>query len=746
MRSIITSLLAVYSLLGIAQNYEISGRTTDKSSNDILPFVNIFLDNEFVGTSNTEGLFKFEAAQGEHQLKFSSVGFLDLEKSISVQKKMELNIALEASIEQLNQVVITASRMEQKLSDVTVSMEVIQPDLIQNNNTTSLEKLIEQTSGVAIINGQANIRGGGGFSYGAGSRVLVLVDDVPVIRPGVGDVMWDYLPTEDIEQIEVIKGASSALYGASALNGVINIRTARASDKPLTKIRLFSGWYDDPAGTKNDWYPAGQNHPTYSGISFSHLQRIKTHDFAFSGNALSDAGYLDGGDRQKVRLSFRSKFRPPAIPGLIFGLNGNVQYTDAGQFLIWNDDTTGQFRPLDKVKGRLTYRQYSVDPHLTYQKGNGKFTYNGKYFLVDSASLIYSEFQYQHVVKFLTKYQATLTGGIVNSYTDVSVVELGEHKSNEVAAYLQADLDLGRLKLSAGVRGQTYALDTSEVVKATVFRTGANLRLTKSTFLRSSYGQGFRYPSMAEKFIRFSAAPLEIYPNETLNPEKGESAELGIKQSYNIGKFNAYADVAVFWAQYQDMMEFQFGLWGNPFVDSFFGLGFKSVNAGLGRIKGVEVNHNITGSIKKLSLHMNFGYTYIYPEDRTVDQTDTAYQDKDEYLKYRFAHIGKMSFQGNYKKWTSGLNMRYYSFMENIDEVFEGENPIDNSEIVPGLKRYREENQDGDWIWDYNLGFQVNESTSFQFIIKNIVNTNYALRPALPDQPRTFVVQYSGKF
>lgn len=746
MRSIITTLLAVYSLLGIAQNYEISGRTTDKSSNDILPFVNIFLDNEFVGTSNTEGLFKFEAAQGEHQLKFSSVGFLDLEKSISVQKKMELNIALEASIEQLNQVVITASRMEQKLSDVTVSMEVIQPDLIQNNNTTSLEKLIEQTSGVAIINGQANIRGGGGFSYGAGSRVLVLVDDVPVIRPGVGDVMWDYLPTEDIEQIEVIKGASSALYGASALNGVINIRTARASDKPLTKIRLFSGWYDDPAGTKNDWYPAGQNHPTYSGISFSHLQRIKTHDFAFSGNALSDAGYLDGGDRQKVRLSFRSKFRPPAIPGLIFGLNGNVQYTDAGQFLIWNDDTTGQFRPLDKVKGRLTYRQYSVDPHLTYQKGNGKFTYNGKYFLVDSASLIYSEFQYQHVVKFLTKYQATLTGGIVNNYTDVSVVELGEHKSNEVAAYLQADLDLGRLKLSAGVRGQTYALDTSEVVKATVFRTGANFRLTKSTFLRSSYGQGFRYPSMAEKFIRFSAAPLEIYPNETLNPEKGESAELGIKQSYNIGKFNAYADVAVFWAQYQDMMEFQFGLWGSPFVDSFFGLGFKSVNAGLGRIKGVEVNHNITGSIKKLSLHMNVGYTYIYPEDRTVDQTDTAYQDKDEYLKYRFAHIGKMSFQGNYKKWTSGLNMRYYSFMENIDEVFEGENPIDNSEIVPGLKRYREENQDGDWIWDYNLGFQVNESTSFQFIIKNIVNTNYALRPALPDQPRTFVVQYSGKF
>lgn len=273
-----------------------------------------------------------------------------------------------------------------------------------------------------------------------------------------------------------------------------------------------------------------------------------------------------------------------------------------------------------------------------------------------------------------------------------------------------------------------------------------NYRITKSTFIRSSYGQGFRYPSMAEKFIRFSAAPLEIYPNETLNPEKGETAEIGIKQSYKIGGFSAYVDVATFWSQYRDMMEFKFGLWGNPFVDSFFGLGFKSVNAGLARVRGLEINHNITGTVKNFNMNMNVGYTYIYPEDRTVDKSDTAYQDKDEYLKYRFAHMAKMSFQGNYKKWTTGLNMRYYSFMENIDDVFESENPSDNSEIVPGLKSYREENQDGDWIWDYNLGYQVNESTSFQFIVKNIINTNYALRPALPDQPRTFVIQYSGRF
>jgi hypothetical protein len=66
-----------------------------------------------------------------------------------------------------------------------------------------------------------------------------------------------------------------------------------------------------------------------------------------------------------------------------------MQYSDAGQFLLWNDDTTGFYQPLSGRKRRLTYRQYSVDPFLTYQTKGGKFTYHGKYFLVDSAAMVY---------------------------------------------------------------------------------------------------------------------------------------------------------------------------------------------------------------------------------------------------------------------------------------------------------------------------------------------------------------------
>ena len=77
-----------------------------------------------------------------------------------------------------------------------------------------------------------------GWSFGAGTRVLVLVDDMPLISGDAGQVQWKLIATENINQVEVIKGASSALYGSSALNGVINIRTAFPSQNDIDKNKF----------------------------------------------------------------------------------------------------------------------------------------------------------------------------------------------------------------------------------------------------------------------------------------------------------------------------------------------------------------------------------------------------------------------------------------------------------------------------------------------------------------------------
>lgn len=83
--------------------------------------------------------------------------------------------------------------------------------------------MLEKVPGVNYIDGQVSVRGGSGFAYGAGSRVMVLIDNMPALQYDSGYPNWSNIATETIGKVEVLKGAGSALYGSAAMNGVINI-------------------------------------------------------------------------------------------------------------------------------------------------------------------------------------------------------------------------------------------------------------------------------------------------------------------------------------------------------------------------------------------------------------------------------------------------------------------------------------------------------------------------------------------
>ena len=85
---------------------------------------------------------------------------------------------------------MTAGKFEKPLGEVTVSLDVLKPRLIQNTNATSVDNVLVKVPGVTIVDGQASIRGGAGFSYGAGTRVLILVDDIPALQADAGFPNW----------------------------------------------------------------------------------------------------------------------------------------------------------------------------------------------------------------------------------------------------------------------------------------------------------------------------------------------------------------------------------------------------------------------------------------------------------------------------------------------------------------------------------------------------------------------------
>ena len=100
--------------------------------------------------------------------------------------------------------------------------------------------------GITIVDNEPQIRAGSGFSSGLGSRVMIMVDEIPLLRGDAGRPDWDLIPIDDVDQIEVVKGASSVVFGSSAINGAINVRTAWPKEEAATRLTTFLGAYSKP--------------------------------------------------------------------------------------------------------------------------------------------------------------------------------------------------------------------------------------------------------------------------------------------------------------------------------------------------------------------------------------------------------------------------------------------------------------------------------------------------------------------
>ncbi|MGZ4158886.1 MAG: TonB-dependent receptor, partial [Bacteroidia bacterium] len=595
-------------------------------------------------------------------------------------------------------------------------------------------------------------------------RVLLMVDEMPMLTADAGDVKWTFLPIENCEQIEVIKGASSALFGSSAMNGVINFRTAYAKDEPETKINFYGGVYDKPKRKELVWWRDGN--PTYGGINFFHAQKIKNLDLVIGGNLYNDQGYryLETEQRYRTNINLRYRF-DKKLQGLQIGVNANTIRTQGGLFLLWANADSGAYRPAGGDLSHYTTYRSNVDPFITYNtKNNGRHTLRGRFFRTvnlnntnqeSRADVYYSEYQYQkHFDKGLT-----WTAGAVYNYNEVhSGVLYGTHFSSNAALFTQFDKKWDRLNISFGIRGEYFKTDSIEtkedvyllmdkskpIAKQSkvkpVVRAGLNYRLAKATFVRASFGQGFRFPTVAEKFIHTSASGLDIYPNDSLKPESGWSSEIGIKQGVKIGDWKGYIDVAGFWTEYSNMMEFSFGQYGKP-TDPNYGLGFKSKNIGNTRIKGIDVSVIGEGKMGLIDITALLGYTYIDPRQTDFNEARDTSQNtsKNNLLKYRYRHTGKADVQLGYKKVNFGVSMRANSFMENVDAFF-----VD-SYFFPGMKEYRAAHNKGDAIFDCRLSYQLNKTAKISFIVNNIFNREVMSRPMDVLAPRVYAFQLTIK-
>ena len=778
----ILTLVLFYSQLSAQK---ISGVVTDASTNETLIGVNIILSDGSGTTTDLDGRYELNINSNK-KITYKFIGYKDVTKSISSKKNQVINIKLNPSAEQLGTVVVSAGKFEQKIEEITVSMEVIKPSLIENKNTTDIQTAMDQVPGVNITDGQANIRGGSGWSYGAGSRVMVLVDDMPLISGDAGQVQWKLIATENINQVEVIKGASSALYGSSALNGVINIRTAFPSQVDIdknklpgyTKVNMHFGLIDFAKRRSLNWngLERGElSRRAFKGIEFLQAMKIGQLDLSLGGNVFYDDGYRRGEITDRKRFNFNSSYKSKKIKGLLYGLNGNFLFQTAGSALVW-DGFDRAYIPLNDEITTTSGDTYNVDPFITYFNGSNKHSLKTRYLKVindnstkgednnqdNESETFFSDYQWQ---KSIEEYGLNITTGTSNEVVyGRSDLFSGDNKRINNSVYAQLDKKYLRFNISLGARYERFEINSETkhiidgepinnfVASKPVFRSGINYQAAEATYLRASWGQGFRFPSMAELFIRATQSGLDIFPNPSLKPESGWSTEFGIKQGLKFGKWLGYLDAALFLMRYNDMMEFSFGKWepGNGFE----GFGFKSLNVGKTQISGIEITASGQGKITRdLTINLLAGYTYMNPISLEpdlqyeIDSTNTpvtynSSSSDPSILKYRYNHIAKTDFEIIYKDMSFGTSFRYNDFMRNIDDIFTS---TTIEALIPGINEAREKFKNGDFIVDMRLGYQVNSMIKFGFVVNNLLNREYMTRPATMMPPRTFALQCSLK-
>jgi iron complex outermembrane receptor protein len=586
------------------------------------------------------------------------------------------------------------------------------------------------------------------------------------------------------------------VYGSSAITGVINIRTAYPKDKPETKINSFIGVYSKPDRSyATPW--SGMN-PILFGLSLSHLQKMDNLDLGFGVNLYSDQGYIGGTPTnvkdavpdsvfnrgaftKRGKVYFNTRIRNKKIDGLTYGINGNFMYNENAETYFWYNADTNLYRSYPGALSHFKQFTFFVDPYVKYfnKNGNSHSMRNRIYYGNTDANnnqsnrylTVYND--YQHTQRFKQVKELVMVVGVTNIYSHsygkvfsgklakdstTTANQNGEYGSENLAIYAQLEKKFwDRLTLLAGARWEYYQIAGTTESKP-IFRGGLNMRVGRSTFFRASVGQGYRAPSIAERYITTNSGGFGFYPNPDLKSETCLSYEVGAKQLFKIGKFVGIADISGFLEEYKNYIEFNFGYFGSSplFMNN---LGFKFLNTGPAEIYGVDATLGGEGKIvRNLDMSLLIGYTYsvpraLHPDEvyythketatgvlRKYTYANTSSDTSGNILKYRIQSLFKSDLQVTFKKrFAIGFSGKYFGYMKNIDKFLydlDKPKPLMNT----GIKKYREENNNGNFIVDVRVSYSLRDF-KFSLLVNNFFNTEYSLRPITIEPPRTTQLQ-----
>lgn len=699
-RIILLMLLPFVSLIG--QTASLKGKVISDKAQPVIG-ANLILAGTSLGdASDLKGNFEIKNIPfGVYDLEVSSIGYSKrIVKNIKIDLSAKpITVVLKETTYETEQVIVSASKYEQKLEDITASTTIIQPDYINRRNFITFDEMLRYIPGVQVNLEQVSIRGSSGYSKGVGARVLVAINGIPLYAGDNGDVVWELIPLSDIERVEVIKGPSSSLYGSSAIGGVINIISKSKVKSPVTYFKSYFGAYDKPVHELWDW---DNKYRTFYGTEITHSGSNENLGYTFSFKKFDNMSYRQNDYYKRylghVKLSYN--FSPDNY--LLFF--SNYLYSNRGNFLYWKDSRNALV-PKDEDNGNYVLSNRTFNGLIYHHKFNNKLSgeikssyyrthFDGYGLEVTSSTA--NLFRGEVLTNYLASDKFVLTTGIEASYADVSSNIFKNPEFFGAGAYFQAEYKgIEKLIATIGMRYDFIKIDTLSGKNAFTPRIGLNYKLNDDLILRGSVGTGFRAPTPAEVFTSTAVGGgVGIKENPKLTSETSLSFEIGAQYKYLL---NINFDIAFFHTEYNNFIEPNLTKEGD----------IQFINLAKARIQGIE--SIAEWSLIPDELKITVGYNYLWARDL----------EKNISMKYRPRNSVYAQIKYSPGQFDFGIDFRHWSRIEEIDNQLV-EPPL--ALVVDGDKRVPV------YVTDITAGYNFliwNKPVKIYLNAKNIFNYNY---------------------
>jgi vitamin B12 transporter len=496
-------------------------------------------------TSSAEGAYVLAVPPGRYHVHFQHASFVarDVVLDLATSENRSLDLRLEIARVSEN-VVVTANAQPLEVSQTPAPADLIGRQEIEQRQAVSLPDLLATQTGISLartgtIGGFATIFVDGGNS----SFTKVLIDGTPVNLPG-GDFLFSNLTVDNVDKVEIVHGAESALYGTDAMSGVIQIVSHQGSTH-IPEVSLFAegGGFSSARGGgqvsgllgKFDYSAAGSYfHTDGQGVNDAFLNRSFAGNFGYSFS-----------DSNQIRLTVRSTASFAGTPGQT--LLGSA-FTDATAF-DGERQLSGNLSWTFKTGSHWVHRIAGMEARFLETSGFPDFNF------FETAQFNRAGFLEQSTYTFR---QGAVAAGYQYEVENADPNNLsGLHaRRNNQAGFLDARwVPLARLTLTAGARAEENTNFGTRVVP----RVGAiyGLRYSQGfwgdTRARISYGQGIEEPTIFESFDADPCNP----GNPSLRPQRSRTVNAGIDQYFSADRFRVSA--TFFANEFHDLIDQEAG-------------------------------------------------------------------------------------------------------------------------------------------------------------------------------------------